>query len=241
MLFYNGTLNSGSTFWPAPQNSWPWIDGNGSHWPSPTNFDLQPYSASFSNNSNALVLTSSPQTALGLSVRKVFTGIPAFNEITIEYGLKNETATNVQWAPWEITRVPKNAIVFFPKESSFNENSTYPPAGDSNIVWCQNGNDWQKLFRDGAEGWIGVSFNGSVFIKKFGNISVSQFANGESDVEIYAGDSYFEVENQGAFVTIAPGAWLNWSVTWRATNIPGTVDNWAGSGSLYQFARQLAQ
>jgi hypothetical protein len=241
VLFYNGSLNSGSAFWPSPQSAWPW-SGN---WPSPTNFDLIPYAAAFSNASNALVLNSLEQPALGVSIRKIITGNPSSNEITLTYGIYNDTPTNVLWAPWEITRVPNSAIVFFPKETSNyvgNSSPQFPIALETtNQFWCQNGNNYTKLFRDGAEGWIGVCYNGMLFVKKYPNLSISQFAPGESDVEVYAGGNYYEVEDQGAYTSIAPGAWFNWSVTWRCTNLPANATAAVGSSSLYQLAEALAQ
>ena len=95
---------------------------------------------------------------------------------------------------------------------------------------------------------VAISISGINFERVLGDkntlytdISSSQFAPGESEIEVYGGSGYYELENQGAYTSIAPGEWLSWSVTWRATNLPAEVTNAVGSPSLYQFARQLAQ
>jgi len=82
----------------------------------------------------------------------------------------------------------------------------------------------QKLFADGREGWIAHVDGDLLLVKSFADTLPAQAAPGEAEIEIYAnaGHTYVEVENQGAYVSLAPGAATTWtcagscaSSTWR--------------------------
>ena len=53
-------------------------------------------------------------------------------------------------------------------------------------------------------------------MKKFDNIAPSQPAPGEAEIQVYVnqGDTYTELESQGAYTTLNPGEALRWTVKW---------------------------
>jgi hypothetical protein len=99
-----------------------------------------------------------------------------------------------------------------------------------------------KLWADGAEGWLAHVAQGLVFIKSFADLQPAMAAPMESDVELYANapdmaaGRYIELENQGPYGMIAPGASVAWTVTWYLRKLP---DGMAAtpSAALAQFVR----
>ena len=59
------------------------------------------------------------------------------------------------------------------------------------------------------------------------------------DVELYTNKlhTYVEIEDQGAYVTIAPGMSSSWKVTWYLRKLPAGVEATAGSAELAAFVR----
>jgi hypothetical protein len=55
-----------------------------------------------------------------------------------------------------------------------------------------------------------------MFIKKFEDIKAKDAAPAEAEIQIYAnpGKTFVEIEEQGAYSTIAPGEELSWTVRW---------------------------
>ena len=70
--------------------------------------------------------------------------------------------------------------------------------------------DHQKLFADGREGWLAHVDGDALLVKTFAVVPRAAQAPGEAQIEIYAtpAHTYVEVEVQGAYETIAPGAAL---------------------------------
>jgi hypothetical protein len=102
----------------------------------------------------------------------------------------------------------------------------------------------QKLFADGLEGWIAHVDGDLLLVKSFGDTLPSQAAPGEGEIEIYAnaGHTYVEVENQGAYVNLAPGAATTWTVRWilRRLDLASTPAS-AGSAALVDLVRSLVK
>jgi hypothetical protein len=230
--------NWGSTFWPSPQSDW--------NWPPPAEIDPGAYTAQVSGSS---VLLASPTVpGLGLSVTKRYSVDPASDAIVIEYGLVNRGDKPRSVAPWEITRVAAGGLTFFP----MGEGS--PSKGPQELLRLHilDGVAWfaydaravssdQKVFADGGEGWIAHAAGDLLLVKAFADISAKQAAPGEAEIEIYtdAGKSYIEVENQGAYVSLAPGAVMTWTVRWFLRKLPASVSLKPGSVNLLGIARAL--
>lgn len=235
----NGQDNNwGSTFWPSPQSAW--------NWPPPAELDPGAYSASLCGGT--LSLASQTSAALGLAVTKQFSVDTAAGVITIEYGLVNRGTQARSVAPWEITRVAAGGLTFFPMGDGS------PTKGTQDLLNLQitDGVAWfaynaasitneQKVFADGHEGWIAHVDGNLLLVKAFSDTPATQAAPGEAEIEIYtdSGHSYIEVENQGAYVSVAPGATSTWTVRWFLRQLNPSVSVQPGSADLLNVVRGL--
>lgn len=228
----------GSTLWTSPESQW-------SH-PPPAPIDSAPYTAQVMGEK--LVLTGMPDDMLGVSVTKTFWADVALGAFKIEYKLNNTSQTEVQMAPWEVTRVLPRGLSFFPTGSSerLTDNATLPTTKSEGITWfaydMASVTEDSKLFADGAEGWLAHVAEGLVFIKTFPDVSPAMIAPMEGDVELYVNDPetedqrYIELENQAAYGMIAPGASVAWTVTWYLRKLPVGMAA-TPSAALAQFVR----
>jgi hypothetical protein len=234
-------LNWGSTFWPSPQ-VWPWP-------PAPA-FDSAPYAARIDGSS---VVMRSPMA----SVDRVgtFTVIKRFSPdlerlaVDIEYTIRNDGTSAIRVAPWEVTRVAKGGLSFFPAGEGIVKSglATTERAG---VVWLLGSPDAivepssPKLFADGAEGWLAHVASGVLFVKRFPKVPVAEQARpDEAEIEIYVNptDAYIELEPQGALTELVAGTSLSWTVTWYARVLPTGVTPAIGSGDLLGWVRSLVR
>lgn len=239
---YNGDdacNNSGSTFWTSPQSAW------SPNWPPVPEIDGRAYTPEI--NGTSLTATGPANTALGASVIKEFSADDGTCWVTLLYTIKASKA--IQAAPWEITRVPRGGLAFFPRGDSSKLKAaplTVTTSGSPATVWFDDksktatSSDGSKLIADGAEGWIAYVLNGNLFLKKYVDVQPTAFAPSEGDVEIYPGDNYLELEVQGAYTSLAANATLPWTVQWRVVPIPSNVTVAAGNAELLAFARAEA-
>ncbi|HEY5283701.1 MAG TPA: DUF4380 domain-containing protein [Polyangia bacterium] len=230
--------NWGSTFWPSPQSAW--------NWPPPAELDPNPYTASL--NGGVLTVTSQPFAALALAVTKQFSVDASTGVVTIQYGLVNHGTQALSVAPWEITRVAAGGLTFFPMGDGSPTKGMQDLLNlqmSSGVAWfaydaAAIAND-QKVFADGHEGWIAHAGGNLLLVKAFGDTPAAQAAPGEAEIEIYAdaGHSYIEVENQGAYVSVAPGATSTWTVRWFLRQLDASVSVKPGSAELLGVVRGL--
>jgi hypothetical protein len=233
-------LNSGSTFWTSPQSEW--------NWPPPTEIDPGPYTARVSGTT--LTLTGATASSLGLSVTKKFSIDSTAAVVTIEYGLVNHGTKARQVAPWEITRVAAAGLTFFP----MGDGSPSKGSQDLLTLTIQGGVAWlaydsklvtkeQKVFADGREGWIAHADGNLLLVKSFTDTTVAQAAPGEAEVEMYtdAAHTYIEVENQGAYVSVAAGGTLTWTARWFLRKLDAAVAVQLGSADLLSTVRSLVK
>lgn len=204
----------GSTFWPSPQ-----VWG----WPPPAEIDADPYAATV-DPSGVITLVGQPNRATSLRVSKRFAANVEREAIDIEYSMTNAFAEPVRWAPWEITRVPATGVAFWPTGGV--------PFGETPIAWTDAlGHTWctpshtegeAKLFADGAGGYLAYVLGDRVLIKRFEDQPASVAAPGEAEVEVYVNfdHSYVEIEQQGAYASIAPGETVTWKVSWYVRQLP---------------------
>lgn len=230
--------NWGSTFWPSPQSDW--------NWPPPSELDPGAYTAKVSTGT--LSMTSLTAGSLGLAVTKKFSVDSAKGMVTIEYGLVNRGTKARSVGPWEITRVAAGGLTFFPMGVGA------PSKGAQDLLTLQMsiGVAWfaydaktitndQKVFADGSEGWIAHVAGNLLLVKAFTDTSVAQAAPGEAEIEIYtdAGHNYIEVENQGAYASLDPGASATWMVRWFLRKLDASVPAQVGSADLLSAVRAL--
>ena len=203
----------GSTFWTSPQKEW--------NWPPVPEFDKNPYT--IDQKSPNLVLTSQVSEKLKYRIRKTFAAKD--NAIAVTYTIINESDSTRRVAPWEISRVLNKGLIFFDADTK-----TIEPAGlipfepQHGAVWhaADVTNENRKINADG-QGWLAYADNGLLMIKTFDNLKPKQAAPGEAEIQVYVnrGNTYVELESQGAYTTLKPGQSLDWTVTWRMVPYDG--------------------
>jgi hypothetical protein len=237
--------NSGSTFWTSPQRAWP-----SGTWPPIAAIDGNAYTPNVSGDH--LIVTGSENAAIGASVEKDFSADDKSCSIALRYSIR--ASRPFAAAPWEITRVPRGGIAFFPEGDGsrlavgpLSPYTTITTATTPKVVWVDDSTKaapvpagGSKLIAAGADGWLAYAVGHVLFIKQFTAVAPGSFAPGEGNIEIYPGGDYLELEVQGAYTQLAGGDSMPWTVQWRAVAIPGTVVVVAGSATLLAFARQQA-
>jgi hypothetical protein len=232
--------NWGSTFWTSPQSDW--------NWPPPAEIDPGPYAVSM--DGNKVSMTGAVATGLGLSVSKRYSADAATGVVTVDYVILNRGTQARAVAPWEITRVAAGGTTFFPMGEGA------PTRGMQELLKLdiKDGIAWfayeantitsdQKVFADGHEGWIAHVDGDLLLVKAFRDIAPKKAAPGEAEIEIYAdaGRTYVEVENQGACVNLAPGAFSSWTVRWFLRRLEPSLDVCPGSAELLALVRGLVR
>lgn len=230
------TPETGSTFWPSPQQAW--------HWPPPAQLDKAEYTCVAERNRLTLESRVCDKTQLRLVKTLVLEGI----ELRVNYTLLNCDRVARQWAPWEVTRVRGGISFYRAREPALALSSAQAPYLKGH-VWHdyrpeqQNGAH-QKIFGNASSGWLANAHDGYLLLKRFPAFTETQSAApGEAEIEIYVhGDcaaAYIELEQQGPFEWIAPGASITWEVTWLLGELPADCDLSVGSDELIDAAWQL--
>jgi hypothetical protein len=85
--------------------------------------------------------------------------------------------------------------------------------------------------------------NGVILIKRWDDVPLEKNAPGEGEVEIYANPdkSYIEIEPQGPYTILAPGASSAWEVKWYLRNLPPDIKAEAGNKNLVDFVRNTVK
>lgn len=223
----------GSTFWTSPQSDW--------NWPPETAIDSDAHVARVEGN--VLSLSSEPGATTGYAVQKRFWADRERQEITLEYSLENRSATRPA-APWEISRVPKEGLVFFAAESAPLTKSSLPYQFTSGITWidiAQAPSKDSKLFQDGSEGWLAYAYRDLVFIKLFEDVSAADQAAGEAEIEVFVNGTmeYVEIEQQGRYAMVPAGGSSAWRVTWLLRRRPSELPASAGNMELVNWVRDI--
>lgn len=211
---------TGSTFWPSPQSTW--------DWPPLEALDSALYQ--YNVDQNQAILTSPVCQQTQLQLIKQLTLLN--DRLEIVYTMINAGDVEVQFAPWEITRVG-GGKTFFKSAQPALANSTGVLDQKEGYAWHeydvsrQAGN--QKIFANGSAGWLANAHNGLLLLKTFAPVDESQIAPGEAEIEIYghgdANNPYIEVEQQGAYQVIPPGGEIRWPVTWYLVDLPAQEDD----------------
>ncbi len=223
----------GSTFWTSPQAAW--------SWPPEPEVDREPYEAVL--EPAKVRLSGRPGALTGYSVTKHFSADRGLGRYLVEYELVNERATQAA-APWEISRVPKRGLVFFPAQSGPTPESSLSSRSVEGVAWVDIAGapaGDSKLFQDGSEGWLAYASQGLLLIKTFENVPRGDQAEGEAEVEIFVSGNYdyVELEQQGRYQHIGPMERSRWSVGWWVRRVPEGVQEAVGSASLVRFVRDV--
>jgi len=229
--------NYGSTFWPAPQSAW--------GWPPPAEIDHAP--TSFVIDPLAIDLRGATSPALGVSVDRRITADAGRGAITFDFSIRNRGAAATRLAPWQITRVPPGGLSLFPTGTGSFAPSNLAVREALGVTWYEYDaaavTDHQKLFADGREGWLAHADGDALLVKTFAIVPRAAQAPGEAQIELYAtpAHTYVEVEVQGAYETIAPGAALSWRVVWLVRRLPTNIPREVGSAPLLDFIRGVVE
>jgi hypothetical protein len=235
-------INYGSSFWTAPQSVW--------NWPPPLDAvdDMTPRTDySHGIEGNAIVLTS-PATTQGdesVSITKRLTADAARDLLVLDYTITNAGTAPISAAPWQISRFVPTGFLFYPTGTTVTK-SEIPTTDVAGVTWLDYSDpsitDGTKNIADGAEGWLAHVDGGVLVLMVFPEITAAQAAPEEGEVEIYVDSptSYTEIEPQGAYESIAPGATTApWQVLWVVRSVPADVTVEAGSATLVDWVRGI--
>jgi hypothetical protein len=223
----------GSTFWTSPQSDWGW----------PPEVEIDSAAQRVSLAGAVLELESEPGASTGYAVNKRFWADASRGQLMLEYQLTNRRATRPA-APWEISRVPKEGLVFFPAASPALAQSTLAARVLDGVVWVDVSEAPpadSKLFQDGAEGWLAYLYRELVFIKTFDDLEEGAQATGEAEIEVFVSGKYeyVEIEQQGPYLMPAPGATSTWRVGWLLRRLPAELRPSLGDPALLSWVRAL--
>ena len=204
----------GSTFWTSPQKEW--------NWPPVTEFDRGAYTdeTDAAKSSKSLMLTSQVARKLPFQIQKQYTPDPKGKFIRVSYTIINKGDAERQVAPWEISRVvaDESGLIFFdaPVEG-ITPAGLIPFKGEAGASWYsfEQASQNRKINSDG-KGWLAYAADGLLMIKKFDDLTPSQPAPDEAEIQVYVnqGKTYIELESQGEYKMLAPGESLTWTVDW---------------------------
>jgi hypothetical protein len=229
--------NYGSTFWPSPQSAW--------GWPPLAEIDHGPYRAAV--DAAAIVMRSAASATLGVVVEKRFAADAGRGAVLFDFAIHNQNGAPLQLAPWQITRVPPGGLSLFPTGTGSFAPSNLAVREAMGVTWyafdASVVTDHQKLFADGREGWLAHVHEDTLLVKTFAVVPRAAQAPGEAQIELYAtpAHTYVEVEAQGAYETIPPGAALSWHVVWLVRRLPPEIPRAVGSAPLLDFIRGVVE
>jgi hypothetical protein len=225
----------GSSFWPSPQSDW--------NWPPPIELDRAAWTVS--EGSITLTLNSGTNAKLGLSAEQRISTDPVHGSVVIDYTLHNRGTESRRVAPWQNTRVHPGGVTFFPSSTPSLAKSTLRVAPEAGMVWFRHDPAVQtksvKTFVDGLEGWLAQIHGDLLFVKVFPDIPPAAQAPGEAEIEIYVDQSgkFVEMEQQGAYSELLPGASSSWQVRWILRRLPAGVAAEPKNAKLVDLVRKL--
>ena len=196
----------GSTFWTSPQAEW--------RWPPVPEIDTDPYSAEIKDG--ALVLTGEKSERFGYRVCKRIATDPKDGAVVVTYTIVNESDQTRTVAPWEISRVPNTGVVFFDAPAVEPEGLLAFTFSDGAAWYVMDEAPRNRKINADGHGWLAFSADGLMLVKRFDDLEAGQPAPREAEIQVYvnAGKTYVELEEQGAYTTLAPGESIEWTVRW---------------------------
>ncbi|MCF0209405.1 MAG: DUF4380 domain-containing protein [Bacteroidaceae bacterium] len=210
-IFFENPNDFGSTFWPSPQSTW--------NWPPIATYDSKSYTAKA--DKKQLTLTSEKDSKYPYIFEKTYKPLGK-GSYDITYTIRNASNEPVKVAPWEITRVPSGGFIYF-DAPAIRPATEMTYTSEMNWQWIQfiaKERQNRKIFAD-AKGWLAFANDGLLFVKQFPDITTTNAAPDEDEVEIYfnMGNTYTEIENQGAYITLQPNEQTTWTVRWTLQQI----------------------
>ena len=221
----------GSTFWTSPQKEW--------NWPPVPEYDKMHYTVEESGD--VLKMASQVSEKLKFQIGKEFAVSHKGNAFIVTYTITNKDSKERKVAPWEITRVPNEGLIFFEaKAEDVTPAGLIPFKPEFGAVWYATDatNENRKINADG-KGWLAYCNNGLMMVKQFADLDKLQPAPGEAEIQVYVnrGKTYIELESQGAYKTLQPNESLSWTVKWMLAPVSDSLP----SKNLLKKARKLAK
>ena len=221
------SLAFGASFWPSPQRGWPRM------WPPPAALDAGAYRDSLAGE--VLWLIGPVDSLSGWQMVKTVQARPADTAWAFGLCLINRTDSLRQVAPWEIVRLPKGGMAFFPIDTGFAFRDfailrSRRVEGHYQLVVPP---DYQgkaaKISAARREGWVAYARGSWLLWVAAADLSPAQFAPQAGEVELYIDDysDYIEIEQQGAYEALGPGDSLWYQTRWYARPIGPDTATWA--------------
>jgi hypothetical protein len=223
----------GSVFWTSPRADWMPV-----LWPPPPMIDNASYTGNISGTH--VVLNGPTDTTIGVSMSKDYSADAGTGWINITYTINATKAMRA--APWEVTRVPRGGIVFFPATTVTKGPLTITQS--NGIVWFDDAPktatspEGAKLYGDGMGGWEAYVLDRNLFLKKFSDTPANAQPPEEGEIDVYPGNGFLEFEVQGPWTQVAANGKIPWSVQWKVVKVPTSISVAVGSTALVDFAKQ---
>ena len=231
--------NWGTSLWPSPQSAWGW----------PPSMELDNMNYAILQDSNEVILKSRKDPKQGFVFTKAYKINTADTSLVITYTILNDTSISQKVAPWEISRVAPGGLTFYPSGVEAKRGQLAPLTKDSaGITWFNYDSaripeGVPKLLADGKEGWMAQVNNGYILVKKFQDVGDGKYAPEEGEIELYANPdrSYIEIEQQGEYAELMPGASINYVVIYKLRKLSDTSAVKIGNTDLITIARTLSK
>ena len=217
----------GDTFWPSPQSRF--------EWPPPPTLDAGPY-AVVSRSARSVVLSSEPDETVGLQAVKEL-ALTA-DGVDFAFTLTNVWPHDQRVAPWQVTRAAREGLLVWAEGAAFTDADRVVKHREDPPCWFRHADlpgtfegfatagtlasiavpavtRTSKYFTD-ARGWLAHLHRGILVLRRFPDLTIDEVAPRQAELELYVDleRDYIEMENQGAYVTLTPGASVRYRTQW---------------------------
>jgi hypothetical protein len=222
----------GDKCWPAPQSSWPKVQGH--YWPPPDAFDSQPMKAVATDSS--VVLTSSLDASFGIQMVRHAELDPGEPVMRIRSEFRKLTGSPVRVSVWTITQMqaPERISIKLPPQSKFAKRYVHlmgaQPADlriDGGILsLARHPREIAKIGTDGTSMvWVGEN----CVVRIDAEPGPGEYPDGGCITQVYTNPdplAYVELETVGPLTTMSVGDRIErtavYTVSPRSTSDPQT-------------------
>jgi hypothetical protein len=220
----------GDKCWPAPQSSWPKVQGR--HWPPPNGFDSQPMKAVAADNS--VVLTSFIDASFGIQMVRHVELDPGLPVMRIRTEFRKLTGSPVSVSVWTITqmRAPERISIQLPPQSKFVKGYVHltgaQPADlridGSILLFARHRRELVKIGSDGISmAWVGEN----CVVRIDAEPGPGEYPDGGCVTQVYTNPdplAYVELETLGPLTAMSIGNRIErtavYTVSPRSTSDP---------------------
>ncbi len=242
----------GDTFWPSPQSLF--------EWPPPPVLDGAPYEI-VEQSATMLAVRSSADPDFGLQVAKRF--VLGMDSVRFAFVMTNTWPRPQAVAPWQVTRAPRRGLLVWALGARFADDDRlakqredpgctflhtrsertfegYSETGGHASIPVPAVTRTSKFFTD-ARGWVAHLHDGVIFLRIFPDLTPQQMAPRQAELELFFSieRDYIELENQGTYQVLAPGASLSYEVEWRFDTLDACVPTDRLTPELLEAIRAL--